>query len=154
MRAAHGVGCSWEGVQTLLWVSDKGVLATEVVQLVAQRFAFQVVLPQSSGRLFLPGLPEWFSFCPQATVGPQSVFAGGRAGGKDSSADRAVALEAGVPFLPPQPRPQRGGQVLCGGCACPSGSGCRSPRCRGAAGGGLLEGRVGGWTGREDGRAG
>ena len=71
VRAADGVGCSWEGVQTLLWVSDKGVLATEVVQPVAQRFAFQVVLAQSLGRLFLPGPPEWFSFCPQATVGPQ-----------------------------------------------------------------------------------
>ena len=113
VRAADGVGCSWEGVQTLLWVSDKGVLATEVVQPVAQRFAFQVVLAQSSGRLFLPGPPEWFSFCPQATVGPQSVFAGGRARGKDSSADPCRSPGGGrpLPSTPASPPEGRAGAV-------------------------------------------
>ena len=85
---------------------------------------------------------------------PVKCLPAGMQGERTAQPTRAVALEAGVPFLPPQPRPQRGGQVLCGGCACPSGSGCRSPWCRGAAGGGLLDGRGGGWTGREDGRAG
>lgn len=54
-----------------------------------------------------------------------------------------------TPALPPE---GRAGAVWW--LRCHSGSGCRSSRCRGAAGGGLSEGRVGGWTGREDGRAG
>lgn len=154
VRAAHGVGCSWEGVQTLLWVSDKGVLATEVVQPVTQRFAFQVVLPQSSGCLFLPGPPEWFSFLSLGHSGPPVSVCRRVCKGK-GQLSRPRSTPGGGRPLPSTPasRPEgRAGAVWW--LRCPSGSGCRSPRCRGAAGGGLLEGRVGGWTGREDGRAG
>lgn len=102
MRAAHGAGCSRGGLQTLLWVSRKGVLAPQVciARCSAERRA----------PLSFPGPPEWFL----------------------------------VPVLGPRWAPSQCLQAR----AHPSGSGWKAPRCRGAAGGGLSEGRVGGWTGR------
>ena len=94
---------------------------------------------RARGASFFRGHRNGFRSVLRPQWAPSQCLPAGVQGERTAQPTRAVALEAGVPFLPPQPRPQRGGQVLCGGCTCPSGSGCRSPRCRGAAGGGLLD---------------
>lgn len=75
VRAAHGVGCSWEGVQTLLWVLTKVCWPHEVVQPCGSEVCIARCSP-AERRHLCGATGGVFRSCPQATVGPQSAFAG------------------------------------------------------------------------------
>ena len=67
VHAAHGVGCSREGVETLLWVSDKGVLATRSAPALWLRGLHCTLFScRAQGTSVEP--PEWF-FIP--VLGPR-----------------------------------------------------------------------------------